>query len=125
MIGIQVTGDHKRTRDWITKILRGDLFAELNKFGAQGVAALSSVTPKDTGQSAGSWGYRIVKNRGGPGIEWYNTNRAGGTPVVILLQYGHGTGTGGYVRGQDFINPAIKPIFDQIADNVWKKVKNG
>lgn len=89
-----------------------------------GVAALSQATPKDTGQAAISWGYRVIKSAKHPGIEWFSTDiDANGTPIVILIQYGHATGTGGYVPGRDFINPTMQPIFDQIAEDVWKKVK--
>jgi hypothetical protein len=88
-----------------------------------GVNALANSTPVETGLTARSWQYRIVKDRRGPTIEWYNTNQVNGTPVAILIQYGHGTGTGGYVAGRDYINPAMRPIFDTIADEVWRRVK--
>ncbi len=87
-----------------------------------GVDALSSATPVDSSLTAKSWGYRVIKDRSRPGIEWYNTNIPGSTPVAILIQYGHATGTGGYVSGRDYINPAMRPIFDQIAVDVWKEV---
>lgn len=86
-----------------------------------GVEALSRSTPVRSGLAAQSWAYRVIRGRR-PGIEWYNTDTVNGTPVVILIQYGHGTGTGGYVEGKDFINPAMRGVFDQIADDVWKKV---
>ena len=95
----------------------------LDQYGREGVAALSMATPVDTGNAANSWRYQVVNNKDGLSIEWLNDDLTrDGVPVVILLQYGHGTGTGGYVRGQDFINPAMKPIFDKIADSVWKEV---
>ncbi len=72
--------------------------------------------------TSNSWGYRVIKDRSRPGIEWYNTNTPGSTPVAILIQYGHATGTGGYVSGRDYINPAIRPIFDQIVVDVWREV---
>lgn len=87
-----------------------------------GVDALAGVTPVETGLAAASWRYRIVRDSRKIGIEWYSVDQIRGTPIVILLQYGHATGTGGYVRGRDFINPAMRPIFDQIANDVWKKV---
>lgn len=99
----------------------GDLFKDLDRFGRMGVDALASATPLDTGETASSWGYKVTNTKSSAGIQWYNTN----DKVAILLQYGHGTGTGGYVQGKDYINPAIQPIFDKIADDVWKKVKNG
>jgi hypothetical protein len=87
-----------------------------------GVDALAKATPSESGLTAKSWGYRIYRNRNSTGIEWYNSNENNGVNIAILLQYGHGTGTGGYVSGQDYINPAIRPIFDRIAEDVWKKV---
>lgn len=127
MIEIQISQKGRKTEDYLRKISRGDFSAELSRFGEEGVKALSHATPVETGMSAQSWAYRIVKRRGGFGIEWYNTDRisSGGPPVVILIQYGHATGTGGYVHGRDFINPAIRPVFDKIADELWKKVRNG
>lgn len=115
-----------KTEEWIRKITRGEIYAELDRFGREGVAALAAATPVDSGVTAQSWRYRVYRGSR-PGIEWYNTNEVNGRgiPIVILIQYGHATGTGGYVQGRDFINPAIQPIFDRIADNVWKKVRNG
>lgn len=116
----------KKTEESLRKITRGDIYAELDRFGKEGVAALAAATPVDSGLTAQSWTYRVHKGKR-PGIEWYNTNEVNGhgIPIVILIQYGHATRGGGYVQGRDFINPAIKPIFDKIADNVWKKVRNG
>lgn len=96
----------------------------LEKYGEKGVFALSQATPKDTGETANSWKYEIIESRNGYSINWYNTNMAGNTPVVILIQYGHGTKGGRFIPGKDFINPAIKPIFDAIAENAWKEVAN-
>jgi hypothetical protein len=96
----------------------------LDKYGKAGVAALARATPVDTGLTADSWKYTIVRTRGRPGIEWYNTNVVNGTSVAILIQYGHGTGTGGYVRGKDYINPAMRPVFDQIVSQFFKEVSS-
>lgn len=123
MIGVTSSGDLKRTNNFLKKLLSSDIYSDLNRYGQMGVQALSKATPVDSSLTANSWAYRIIKDRRRPGIEWYNTNVVNGTPVAILIQYGHGTGTGGYVRGRDFINPAMRPVFDKIADNVWKKVK--
>ena len=101
---------------------KGEIFKHLDEYARQGVQALASATPVDTGLTASAWGYEIQKSRGAYSIFWTNTNVITGTPVVIWLQYGHGTGTGGYVQGRDFINPAIQPIFDRIADSVWQEV---
>ena len=95
----------------------------LDEYGRKGVAALSMATPVDTGEAASSWRYKVTNKPGVLSIEWLNDSMTrDGTPIVILLQYGHGTGTGGYVQGRDFINPAIQPIFDQLAEALWKEV---
>lgn len=123
MLRIKSDGDFKDSINALEELVNNDIFSDFDKFGRMGVDALAQATPVDTGQTAGSWGYRIIEDENRPGIEWTNSNTiANGTPVVILLQYGHGTGTGGYVTGYDFINPAIRPIFDQIELDVWKKV---
>ncbi len=95
----------------------------LDSYGREGVAALSMATPVDTGEAASSWRYHVTIGKDTMSVEWLNDSvTKDGTPIVILLQYGHGTGTGGYVVGRDFINPAIQPIFDKIADALWKEV---
>lgn len=95
----------------------------LDEYGRKGVAALAMATPTDTGKAASSWRYQVTNVPGELAIEWLNDDvTKDGTPIVILLQYGHGTGTGGYVIGRDFINPAIKPIFDELAEALWKEV---
>ena len=116
------TGDFKNTEKYLKRLKDGELFGNFDRFGRSGVEALASATPTDTGLTANSWGYRIIRNKKNPGIEWYNTNVNRGTNVSILIQYGHGTGTGGYVAGIDYINPAIRPIFDKIVEDVWKQV---
>ena len=97
----------------------------MNEAGRKGVRALSKATPVDTGKTAGAWDFKVERTATSATITWTNSNDAAGEPVVLLLQYGHGTGTGGYVSGRDFINPAIQPIMDEIANEVWKKVTNG
>lgn len=87
-----------------------------------GVNALSNATPVESALTASSWYYEVESRRGYHSIRWYNSNVNQGVPIAIILQYGHGTGTGGYVRGRDYINPAIRPVFDQIANEVWKEV---
>ena len=94
----------------------------LDKYGRAGVQALREATPKDTGLTATSWDYRIVHGKDYVSLEWTNTNIVDGIPVAVLLQYGHGTANGSYVQGIDYINPALKPIFDAIARDVWKEV---
>ncbi len=123
MIRVTGRGDFEKTRKFLAKNSRGDIFAQLDRYGQMGVDALAKATPVDTRISANSWKYRVIRDRRNARIEWYNTNEVNGTPVVILIQYGHATGTGGYVHGRDFINPAMRPLFDRIADEIWKKVK--
>lgn len=122
-IYFEQNGNFKKTDDWLRKLLKLDIASKLQKYGQMGVDALSRATPRSTGLAAESWGYNVESSRGSATITWTNHDIENGFPVVIMLQYGHGTGTGGYVQGEDFINPAIKPIFDQIADEIMKEVK--
>lgn len=115
-------GSVKRTYQFLDKLKHGDFYDELDRFGRMGVDALASATPVRTGETANSWAYEVTRGRRRSGIVWYNTNTIDGVNVAILLQYGHGTGTGGYVSGYDYINPAIRPIFDRIANDVWRKI---
>lgn len=124
MIKVTSSGNYSRTRHALERILRGDIFSDLDKYGQIGVHTLASATPVRTGKTQTSWEYRVVKTHRRIAIEWYNTNLAGNSnvSVAVLIQFGHGTGTGGYVQGYDYINPAIRPIFDDIAEDIWKKV---
>lgn len=122
MISITTRGSFKNTDAFLNRMQKLDIATVLKTYGERGVAALRDATPYDTGNSAGSWDYEVVVSQRAVSITWTNSNIQSGIPVVILLQYGHGTGTGGYVQGRDFINPALKPIFDEIADKVWKAV---
>lgn len=125
MISVSSKGDSNKTARSLQKMKRNRLFGNLHQYGQRGVQLLASATPVESSLTANSWEYRIVNERNGPRIEWYNTHDAGnGTSVAILIQYGHGTKNGGYVIGRDFINPAIQPLFDKLADDVWKKVKS-
>lgn len=122
MIRFESTGSFKNAEDFLDRMTKNDIYATLNGFGASGVNALSSATPVDSGLTASSWTYEINRSKGRYSITWSNTHVVSGAPVAILLQYGHGTGTGGWVEGRDYINPAIRPIFDKMADEVWKAV---
>lgn len=122
MIEYVVGGSTAKTEAFLRRLKDRDIFRMLDSLAREGVDALSSATPRDSGLTAGSWGYKITRTGGSVTISWTNSHVVDGTPVVILLQYGHGTGTGGYVAGRDFINPAIKPIFDRIDNQVWKAV---
>ena len=92
------------------------------QYGREGVAALASATPVDSGLTASSWYYEIINRNGTAQITFYNSNIQNGVPIAIILQYGHGTRNGGWVQGRDYINPAIQPIFDRIANDAWKEV---
>lgn len=119
---ISLGGSTARTRAFLVKMQRAELYSGLESIAQRGVAALQAATPVESGLTAMSWSYEIEINGSSASITWVNTNTINGANVAILLQYGHGTGTGGYVSGRDYINPAIKPIFDEIAEEVWRKV---
>lgn len=122
MISFESKGSFEKTESFLKKMSKGDIFNVLDKYGQEGVNALRAVTPVDSGVTAESWSYEVSRGNGSYSITWTNSNVVGGTPLAIMLQYGHGTGTGGYVAGRDYINPAIQPIFDRIAEDVWKAV---
>lgn len=122
MITYTVDGDFKNLDKFLSKMRLGEHLKRLEKYGESGVKALVAATPKDTGKTAGSWSYDIDVSIGSTTITWSNSNVNDGVPIAIILQYGHGTGTGGWVAGYDYINPAIQPLFDKIADVVWMEV---
>lgn len=122
MISYKVSGSFDQTVTFLKKMSKLDILSIMDSCGAEGVAALSLATPTDTGFAAGMWGYDVQANRGRYTIYWTNTDIERDFPVVVMLQYGYGTRNGGYVRGRDYINPAIRPVFDRIADKVWKAV---
>lgn len=115
-------GNFNNTERFFKRARKMDFFRNLEKYAQEGVAALSSATPVDSGLTAASWDYEIVKKKGSISIYWTNSNINAGVPIAVILQYGHGTNNGGYVQGRDYINPAIRPVFDKIADNAWKEV---
>lgn len=122
MIKFRHKGDFSKTTRYLVKAKDAVKIGDLDKYGREGVAALASATPVDTGRTANSWEYKIERTKDSVKISFYNTNIQNGVPIAIILQYGHGTGTGGWVEGRDYINPAIQPIFDKIADNAWREV---
>ena len=117
-------GDFSKTIKFLNKVKNVKINDILSKYGAIGVNALSQATPKDSGVTSRSWNYKIEVNNDNASIVWYNTNVVKGVNIAVILQYGHGTRNGGWVEGRDYINPAMKPIFDKIADQVWKEVTN-
>lgn len=123
MFSVSSTGTPGKTEAYLAKIRNGNILAQLDQYGRMGVAALSNATPVESGATAHSWYYKVARSGGSFTIEWHNSHvTEDGVPIAILLQYGHGTGTGGYVAGRDFINPAMRPVMDQIAAEVWKVV---
>lgn len=122
MISLYSTGSFRNTERFLTKAPRVNIRRVLEVCGQQGVSALMMATPQLTGQAAMSWYYEVEKDRSGWTVSWYNSNLENGFPVALMLQLGHGTGNGGYVQGIDYINPALRPIFDRILDQAWKAV---
>ena len=122
MITIIQKGSFNNTERYLNRLKQAQVTAILQRYGSLGVTALSNATPVESGVTAASWTYSIVQRPGYYSIRWHNSHENKGVPIAVLLQYGHGTGTGGYVQGRDYINPAVRPIFDQIANEVWKEV---
>lgn len=111
-----------RIEDFLKKAKELRIDAALKKYGEMGVQALSAATPVDTGKTASSWRYEIETTNTGKTIHWVNDNVNNYVNIALILQYGHGTGTGGYVAGRDYINPALAPIFDELANEAWKEI---
>jgi hypothetical protein len=122
MISFEFSGSFDATESFLKKLQKTDIAAILNANGQLGVSALALATPVETGLAADSWAYEVSSANGVYTITWINTDIENDFPVAIMLQYGYGTGTGGYVQGRDYINPAMKPVFDEIENNVWKAV---
>lgn len=122
MIGFRQKGDFSKTEKFLKKSLGRDYRSVLERYARQGVSTLSAATPVRTGRTASSWRYDIMQTDGGISIEWHNDNINKGVNIALILQYGHGTRNGGYVVGRDYINPALQPIFDQMAEAAWKEV---
>lgn len=125
MISFEIDGGFDSTLRYLRKVASGELERVLEKYGNKGVDALSSATPKESGKTASSWSYEIEVGSGKSVITWTNSNVNEGVNIAVILQYGHGTATGGYVQGRDYINPALQPIFDQIAEELWKEATRG
>ena len=122
MIRVIQKGDFSHLEKFLTKAKHMSFNEKLRAYGELGVAALAAYTPVDSGKPASSWGYEIHNSSGHANIYWTNSNVNEGVNIAILIQYGHGTGTGGYVLGRDYINPAMRPVFDAMADDIWKEV---
>lgn len=123
MISFTTGGSFKNVDSFLDRMLYGDLFSAIEPHAQRGVDALISATPQESGETANSWYYEIDRSGGGVTVWWKNRHVVNGFNVAIGLQYGHGTGTGGWVEGQDYINPALEPIFDEIANAIWEEVQ--
>lgn len=122
MIRFRQKGDFSKLTKYLKKAERADRLIDLDRYGREGVAALASATPVDSGLTASSWYYeKIIKNNRIT-IQFCNSNIQNGVPIAIIIQYGHGTGTGGWVEGRDYINPSIQPIFDKMSNDLWREV---
>ena len=122
MISFRQKGDFSKLTKYFERVKEAAKIGVLDKYGREGVAALASATPVESGKTASSWYYEIKRQNGSVSLEFNNSNINQGVPIAVILQYGHGTGTGGWVQGRDYINPAIRPIFDKIAEDAWKEV---
>jgi hypothetical protein len=122
LIRFKQKGDFKNLESFLNKASKFDMRTFLDRYGREGVEAQRSNTPIDSGLTASSWDYYIDTNKRTSKIVWTNTHNISGVNIAIILQYGHATKNGGYVQGQDYINPAIRPIMDKIADDVWREV---
>ena len=122
MITFRHKGDFSKTTSFLERMKEFAHISDLDRYGREGVAALASATPVDTGLTASSWTYEIVRTKGSVSINFLNTNIQNGVPIALILQYGHGTRNGGWVEGRDYINPAIQPIFDKLANELWREV---
>ena len=124
MFSFRLRRHNKETEKFLEAIKKFHIEEILNRYGAAGVKALSAATPYDTGRTASSWNYEIEQDADGYTIYWSNSHFNKGVNIALILQYGHGTGTGGYVQGIDYINPSMSPIFDKIANDAWNEVRN-
>ncbi len=122
MIGFRQVGDFKNTNRFLKSIREAITNAKVESIAKQGVEALSAATPVRTGKTAASWSYKIENTNGKTTVLWTNDNVVNGVNIAIIIQYGHGTRNGGYVEGYDYINPALKPIFDRMTDSMWEAV---
>ena len=123
MISFRQKGDFSNLSKFLERAKEVVHIGDLDRYGRAGVDALASATPVDSGLTASSWYYEIERKNGSVTISFRNSNIQNGVPIAIILQYGHGTGTGGWVEGRDYIIPAIQPIFDKTTSEAWKEVK--
>lgn len=122
MISFKQKGDFSKLTGFLERVKEAVKLGDLNRYGREGVKLLASATPKESGLTANSWYYEITHENGSSSISFHNSNINKGVPIAIILQYGHGTRNGGWVEGIDYINPAIRPLFEKIAQDAWKEV---
>ena len=122
MFKISSKGNFNKTQKWLRKVQAKGYMQKLEQYGQLGVDALQQATPKRSGKTASSWTYEIITEGNKIEIAWKNSNVVNNVPIAVIIQYGHGTGTGGYVQGIDYINPAMRPVFEEITNNVWKEI---
>lgn len=122
MIEFTQKGDFSKTNNFLERALNVVKLGNLDRYGREGVEVLSANTPKDTGKTASSWYYRINRSKNSVQLQWCNSNMTDGIPIAILIQYGHGLQNGAFLEGEDFINPSIRPIFNEIANNIGKEL---
>jgi len=125
MFHLTSSGSFRKTEKILSDLSTDHVYDVLDAYGAEGVSLLSSATPIRTGETAHSWGYEVTHSADRHTLSWYNTHEHNGVNIAIIIQYGHGTGTGGYVEGIDYINPTLRPLFDKIVDDIWRQVING
>lgn len=122
MIKVTTRGSFRNAEQFFSRVKNRQQFARLERYGPLGVRALASATPVDSSDTANSWYYEIIKRPGYFSIQWLNSNMEDGVSIAAIIQYGHATGNGGRVQGVDYVNPAMRPIFEQIATDMWKEV---
>jgi urease accessory protein UreF len=124
MFNVDSIGSWDDTVSFLEYLLSGKMYDVLDRYGRLGVDRLASATPMETGLTAHSWGYQVESKGDHHSISWFNTHTHNGVNIAVILQYGHGTGTGGWVEGRDYINPAIQPVFDKMVEDIWSEVRN-
>lgn len=122
LLYVKQKGDFKHAETFLNRVLKRDYLSVMNQYGEIGVEALRKATPKDTGKTSESWYYEIKKNSKGVTLQFNNSNVVNGVPIAIVIQYGHATRNGGYVQGRDYINPVLVPLFEEMAEKLWKEV---
>lgn len=125
MISVKSSGSYKDLASFLEFMRKGTIFNALDHYGRIGVGLLESATPVDSGRTASSWFFKVEHSKGRHILTWYNSNSPDGVNIAIILQYGHATGTGGWVEGRDYINPAIRPLFDTLVEEIWDEVRDG